>query len=197
MTALATIGKDLGKVITVDGLDLAAPGGRPERNVFCQFCKRTLTLTCKLASCKKKAAGEILPDRKVTKRKRPKNEWTSDDDGDESEQDTYSQCHYDTFVELMATGTTKPWVEDPQGRLAVGLYFNAILMTDDFGHAQLPAKVTDYYVYDETDNVLDFTYATPDGSFKTEITTVQEVYEAIIASKGIVFATEALARHNV
>jgi hypothetical protein len=197
MTALATIGKDLGKVITVDGLDLVAPGGRPERNVFCEFCKRTLTRTCKLASCKKKAAGEIVPDRKVTKRKRPKDEWTSDDDGDDSQQDTYSECHYDSFVELMATGTTQPWVEDPQGRLAVGLYFNAILMTDDLCHAQLPAKVTDYYVYDKTDNVLDFTYVTPDGSFKTEIATVQEVYEVIIASEGIVFAPVALARHNV
>ncbi len=52
-------------------------------------------------------------------------------------------------------------------------------------------------MYDKTDNVLDFTYATPDGSFKTEIATGQEVYEAIIASQDIVFAPEALARHNV
>jgi hypothetical protein len=52
MTALATIGKDLGKVITVDGVDLVAPAGRPERNVFCEFCKRTLTRACQLASCK-------------------------------------------------------------------------------------------------------------------------------------------------
>ncbi len=37
MTALVTIGKDLGKVITVDGLDLVAPGGRTERNVFCEL----------------------------------------------------------------------------------------------------------------------------------------------------------------
>jgi hypothetical protein len=110
MTALATIGKDLGKVITVDGLDLVAPGGRPERNVFCEFCKRTLTRTYKLASCQKKAAGEIVPDRKVTKRKRTKDEWTSDDDGDDSQQDTYSECPYDSFVKLMATGTTEPWV---------------------------------------------------------------------------------------
>jgi hypothetical protein len=70
-------------------------------------------------------------------------------------------------------------------------------MTDDLSHAQLPAKVTDYYVYENTDNVLDFTYATPDGAFQTEIATVQEGYEAIIASEGIVFAPEALARHNV
>jgi hypothetical protein len=70
-------------------------------------------------------------------------------------------------------------------------------MTDDLSHAHLPAKVTDYSVYDKTENVLDFTYATPDGSFNTEIATVQEVYEAIIASQDIVFAIEALARHNL
>jgi hypothetical protein len=197
MTALATIGKDLGKVITVDGLDLVAPGGRTERNVFCEFCKRTLTRPCKLASCKKKAAGETVKPRKVTKRKRPKDEWTSDDEGTKSALKTSCDCHYASYGELMATGTSEPWLEDPQGRLAVGLYFNAILMTDDLSHAQLPAKVTDYYVYEQTDNVLDFSYATPDGAFHTEIATVQEVYEAIIASEGIVFAPEALARHNV
>jgi hypothetical protein len=165
--------------------------------VFCEFCKRTLTRACKLASCKKKAAGETVPHRKDTKRKRPKDEWTSEDDGAESGEDGYSECAYDSFVEMMATGTMELWLEDPQGRLALGLFFNAILMTDEPSHAHVPAKVTDYYVYNETENVLDFTYATPEGELQTEIATVQEVYEAIIASMGIVFATDALARHNV
>jgi hypothetical protein len=84
-----------------------------------------------------------------------------------------------------------------KGRLALVFFLNAISLTDEPSHARLPAKVTDYYVYDKADNVLDFTYATPEGSFRTEITTVQDVYEAIIASNGIVFPTEALARHDV
>jgi hypothetical protein len=106
LTALATIGKDLEKVIPVDGVDLVAPAGRAERNMFCEFCKRTLTRACKLALCKKQAAGETVPHRKVTKRKRPKDEWTSKDDGAESVEDACSECEYDSFVEMMATGTS-------------------------------------------------------------------------------------------
>ena len=196
MTALATIGKDLGKVVSVDGVALVAPAGRGERNVYCEFCKRTLTRVCKLASCKKKAAGETLPCRKVTKRKRPKDEWTSDDDSNDGVLHTDSECDFESFIELMATGTTEPWVQDPKGRLSLGLFFNAILLTDEPGHAGHPAKVTDYYVYNKTDNVLDFTYANPQGGFETEIATVQDVYEAIIASQGIVFPKEALALHD-
>ncbi len=52
-------------------------------------------------------AGETVPARKVTKRKRPKDEWTSDDEGTESDLKTSSDCHYDSYGELMATGTSE------------------------------------------------------------------------------------------
>jgi hypothetical protein len=157
MTALATIGKDLVKVVSVDGVALVTPAGRGERNVYGEFCKRTLTRVCKSASCKKKAAGETILRRKATTRKRAKDEWTSDDDSNDGVFDTDSECDFDSFIELMATGTTKPWVQDPKGRISLGLLFNVILLTDEPSHAGRPAKVTDYYVCDKTDNVLDFT----------------------------------------
>jgi hypothetical protein len=56
MTALATIGKDLGKTVNINGVDLVAAGPR-ERNVYCEFCKkRTLT---------RAGAGKIFVERKL------------------------------------------------------------------------------------------------------------------------------------
>jgi hypothetical protein len=77
MTALANIGKELGKVINIDGVDLIAAKTRPERNVYCEYCKRTLTRACKLAACKAKVEGGGGK-ASLRKRKRGKDEWTSD-----------------------------------------------------------------------------------------------------------------------
>jgi hypothetical protein len=65
MTNLATIGKELGKTVNIDGVDLVAASPQV-RNVYCEFCKRTLTRACRLDSCRKKALGiQSLTGRKL------------------------------------------------------------------------------------------------------------------------------------
>jgi hypothetical protein len=78
MTALATIGRELGKVVNIDGVDLIAEPTRKARNVYCQYCKRTLTRACNLAACKVKSTGGGT-EAAQRKRKRGKDEWTSED----------------------------------------------------------------------------------------------------------------------
>ncbi len=73
MTALATIGKELGKVANIDGVDLIAAPTRKERNVYCQYCTTTLTRACNLAACKVKATGGGVKGAQ-RKRKRGKDE---------------------------------------------------------------------------------------------------------------------------
>ncbi len=156
MTALATIGRELGKVVNIDEVDLIGEPTRKERNVYCQYCKRTLTRACNLAACKVKAKGdgEKAAQRK---RKRGKDEWTSDaEDSDadygELESDASSSCG--DVPEIVTPGDVEPWIKDPKGKQAIVQFFNTMLLTDDLTHDRIPAKVTRYYLYKKKFNIL-------------------------------------------
>jgi hypothetical protein len=68
-------------------------------------------------------------------------------------------------------------------------------LTDDRTHDVIPAKVTRYYLYEKKFNMLEYTYYTPDMGWEFEMSSVQEVYEAIIASRSMTFDSKALALH--
>ena len=198
MTALANIGKELGKVINLDGVELVVAPTRAVRNVYCQYCKRTLTRVCKQAACKLKALGGAAPTSRK-KRKSGKNEWTSDGDeseGDAGDVESDNESSASDVPESITPGDPKPWVKDPRGKLAVGRLFNAMLLTDDPTHDKIPAKVTRYYLYEKKFNMLEFKFYSPMQTWEYEMSSVQEVYEAISASGSIVFASTSLAMHN-
>ncbi len=82
------------------------------------YCIRTLTRACNLASCKVKAkgGGEKAAQRK---RKRGKDEWTSDgEDSDadygELESDASSSCG--NRPEILTPGDPQSWIKDPKGK---------------------------------------------------------------------------------
>ena len=109
LNCLANIGKELGKVVNVDGVDLVPTAVRGERTVYCEFCKQTLTRACAKAKCKAMATGEIL-ESKIKKRKRDKDEWSSDDEADvDDDADNISITSSDTVH------STEPWTHDPKG----------------------------------------------------------------------------------
>jgi hypothetical protein len=201
MTALANIGKELGKVINIDGVDLIAPKTRSERNVYCEYCKRTLTRACQQAACKDKAKGRgakaALP---KGKRKRGKEEWTSDgEDSDEDDleldSDDASSATVDE-IEVISPEDPQPWIKDPKGKQAVGRYFNTFLLTEDPNHESIPAKVTRYYLYEKKFNMLEFKFRSPEMIWEYEMSSVQEVYEAILATATNAFDPAAIALHN-
>ena len=138
MTALATIGKELGKTVNIDGVDLVAAGPRV-RNVYCDFCKRTLTRACRLDSCRKKALGLQSPDRKkIKKRNNPKDEHMSDKDDSDNDYGTDVNGDTEDYTKIMGKETKDPWVHDPKGTLAIGKIFNTMLLTEDVSHDGLP-----------------------------------------------------------
>jgi hypothetical protein len=95
-------------------------------------------------------------------------------------------------------GTPKdaePWIKDPKGKQAIGRFFNTMLLTDDRTHDLIPAKVTRYYLYEKKFNMLEFKYYSPDMGWEFEMSSVQEVYEAIKATGNMTFDTAALALH--
>jgi hypothetical protein len=189
---LATIGKELGKTVNIDGVDLVAAGPRV-RNVYCDFCKRTLTRACKLESCRKKALGIHSPDRKkCKKRKNPKDEYISGDD--DSDNATDADGDIVEYTTIMSKDTKDPWVDDPKGTLAIGKIFNTMLLTEDVTHDGLPSKVTRCVLFEKKFNMLEFKYVTEDGNWNYELSSVQEVYEALLASASTVFPASALAR---
>jgi hypothetical protein len=107
-----------------------------------------------------KAQGGAAPTSRK-KRKSGKEEWTSD--GDESEGDagdieSDNESSASDVPEGITSGDPKPWVKDPRGKLAVGRFFNAMLLTDDPTHDKIPAKVTRYYLYEKTFNMLEFKF---------------------------------------
>jgi hypothetical protein len=145
-----------------------------------------------------KAQGGAAPISRK-KRKSGKEEWTSD--GDEAEGDAgYIESDNESSASDVPEGITrgdpKPWVKDPRGKLAVGRFFNAMLLTDDPIHDKIPAKVTRYYLYEIKFNMLEFKFYSPMQTWEYEMSSVQEVYEAISASGSIVFASTSLAMHN-
>ena len=191
MTALATIGKELGKTVNIDGVDLVASGPRV-RNVFCEFCKRTMTRACRLESCRKKALGLQSPDRKkIKKRNNPKDEYISDED--DSDYVTDVDGDIEEYTTIMAKATKDPWVHDPKGTLAIGKMFNTMLLTEDVSHDGLPSKVTRCVLFEKKFNMLEFKYVTENGNWDYELSSVQEVYEALLASTSTVFPASALA----
>jgi hypothetical protein len=153
MTALANIGKEPGKVINIDGVDLIAAKIRTKRNVFCEYCKRTLTRACQLAACKAKAKG-VGAKAALRKRKRGKDEWTSDGEKSdvadlELDSDDASSVAVDD-TEVITPGDPQPCIKDPNGKQAIGRYFNTFLLTEDTNHDRIPAnKVTRCYLYEK------------------------------------------------
>jgi hypothetical protein len=198
MTALATIGKELGKVINLDGVELVVAPTRAVRNVFCQYCKRTLTRVCNQAVCKLKAQGGAAPTT-TKKRKSGKEEWNSDDDesdADTSVIDSDNESNASDVPEAITVDDLKPWVKDPRGKLAIGRYFNAMLLTDDPTHDRIPAKVTRYYLHEKKFNMLELKLFSPELTWEYEMSSVEEVYEAIKASASIIFASTSLELRN-
>ena len=94
----------------------------------------------------------------------------------------------------MAKDTKDPWVDDPKGALAIGKIFNTMLLTEDVSHDGLPSKVTRCVLFEKKFNMLEFTYVTEDGNWDYELSSVQEVYEALLASASTVFPPSAIAR---
>jgi hypothetical protein len=164
------------------------------RNVYCEFCKRTLTRACRLATCRKTALGIQSPDRKKSKNlKKPKEEYVSDDD-DESDYATDADGDIEEYATIMAKDTKDPWVDDPKGTLAIGKMFNTMFLTEDVSHDGLPSKVTRCVLFEKKFNMLEFTYVTEDGNWEYELSSVQEVYEALLASASTIFPPSAIAR---
>jgi hypothetical protein len=197
MKALADIGKELGKVINVDGIDLVAKVGRGERNVFCEFCKQTLTRACTKAKCKALAVGGPTP-RKVQKRKRGKEEWCSDDDDSDEEDAQGSAADEDDAVALSPehiVSSTEPWTHDPKGNLIIGRVFQVIILTEQEEHQGVWAKVDRYRLFENKFHMLWYKYASPStGTWTYEFSSVQEVYEAVIASASQLIPKEDLAQ---
>jgi hypothetical protein len=197
MKALADIGKELGKVINVDGIDLVAKSGRGERNVFCEFCQQTLTRPCTKAKCKALSLGEAAP-AKPKKRKKGKEEWWSDEDesGGEGPQADFD-AEEDTTSPLAGqiVSATEPWTHDPKGKLTIGRVFKVMLLTDQADHEGVWAKVDRYVLFENKFHMLWYKYADPStGTWTYEFSSVQEVYEALIASAAVNIPTEDLAR---
>jgi hypothetical protein len=141
MTSLANIGKELGKVVNVDGVDLVPTAVRGERNVYCQFCQQTLTRACTKAKCKAMALGVKFEFQKK-KRKRDKEEWCSDDDVDDDD-DNVSITSSDTMQ------LTEPWLQDPKGTRIIGRTFKVKLLTEDVAHEGIWAKIERYLLFEK------------------------------------------------
>ena len=69
-----------------------------------------------------------------------------------------------------------------------------MLLTEDVSHHGLPSKVTRSVLFEKKFNMLEFKYMTEDGNWEHEISSVKEVYEALIASTSTYFPASALAR---
>ena len=110
--------------------------------------------------------------------------WDSEVDG-----------NMEQFTAIMAKETKDPWVDDPKGTLAIGKFFNTMLLTEDVSHHHgLPSKVTRSVLFEKIFNMLEFKCMTEDGNWEHEISSVKEVYEALIASTSTYFPASALAR---
>jgi hypothetical protein len=196
MKALADIGKEVGKVINVDGVDLVAKVGRGERNVFCEFCKQTLTRACTKVKCKALAVGSLTA-RIVKKSKRGKEEWCSDDDYSDEEDAQGSAFDEEHAVGLSAgqiISSTEPWTHDPRGNLIIGRVFKVIILTEQEEHEGVWAEVDRYRLFENKFHMLWYKYAVPStGTWTYEFSSVQEVYEAIIASASVLIPKEDLA----
>jgi hypothetical protein len=185
MTSLANIGKELGKVVNVDGVDLVPTAVRGERNVYCQYCEQTLTRACSKAKCKAMALGVKFEVQKK-KRKRDKEEWCSDDDVDDDD-DNVSITSSDTMQ------LTEPWLHDPKGTRILGRTFKVKLLTEDVAHEGMWAKVERCLLFEKKFHMLEFKYASPTGLWVYEFSSVEEVYEAIRDSRDSVIPSDALA----
>ena len=187
LNCLANIGKELGKVVNVDGVDLLPTALRGERNVYCQFCKQTLTRACAKAKCKAMATGEFI-EIKQKKRKRDKDEASSDDEADvDDDADNISITSSDTVYR------TEPWTHDPKGTRIIGRTFKVILLTEEKGHEGIWAKVERYLLFEKKFHMLEFKFASPTGVWVYEFFSVEEVYVAIKDSSYSVIPTNALA----
>ncbi len=98
------------------------------------------------------------------------------------------------YTTIMAKDTKDPWVDDPKGTLAIGKIFNTMLLTENVRHDGLPSKVARCVLFEKKFNMLEFKYVTEDGNWDYEFSSVQEVYEALLASASTVFSASALAR---
>ncbi len=82
-------------------------------------------------------------------------------------------------------------MHDPKGTLAIGKIFNTMLLTEDVSHGGLPSKVTRCVLFEKKFNMLEFKYVTEDGNWDYEFSSLQEVYEALLASASTVFPASA------
>jgi hypothetical protein len=186
--SLANIGKELGKIVNVDGVDLfVSTAVRGERNVYCEYCQQTLTRACGKAKCKAMTLGETF-DFQKKKRKRDKDEWCSDDEGDfDDDEDNVSITSSNTVQ------STEPWIDDPKGMRIIGRPFKVNLLTIEVAHEVIWAKVERYLLYEKKFYLLEFKFLCPTGIWVYEFLSVQEVYEAIIDSSDSVIPSETLA----
>ncbi len=135
---------------------------------------------------------------KPKKRKRGKDECCSDEDdsGGEGAQG-FSDAEEDTTSPFAGqiVSPTQPWTHDPKGKLIIGQVFKVILLTEQEDHEGVWAKVDRYRLFENKFHMLWYKYAAPStGIWTYEFSSVQEVYEAIIASAAVTIPTEDLAR---